>query len=182
MLKSVPSKNRDDNFVRVHYIRYADDFVIGIEGSYKIAKEILQKVETFVNEKLKLKFNPDKTGITKYSEQAFNFLGFTIRAPHFKGKIKPLETIKLNNRNITRRKKIRISIHMDTTEVLKKLQNNGFIKKRTSHSQHDVKNYRGTFKGNLINLDHPDIVKYYNSVVRGIFNYYSFAKNRSNVT
>lgn len=29
----------------------------------------------------------------------------------------------------------------------------------------------------MINLDHADIVKYYNAVVRGIMNYYSFVDN-----
>jgi hypothetical protein len=152
--------------------------VIGIEGSYSTAKEILQKVESFVNEELKLKFNPDKTGITNYSLQPINFLGYSIRAPHFIGKVKPLETIQINGKSIIRRKKVRISIEMNTQKVLKKLFDNGFIRKRTSHSKHDVLTYRGTFKGNLINLEHADIIKYYNSVVRGIFNYYSFARNR----
>ena len=32
---------KDDSFIRIHYIRYADDFVVGVVGSYTIAKEIL---------------------------------------------------------------------------------------------------------------------------------------------
>ena len=167
--------------MRIHYIRYADDFVIGIEGSYTIAQSVLQEVETFVNEKLNLIFNPDKTGIVNYSLLAFNFLGFTIKAPHFKGKVKPLEKVRDKGRLITRRKKIRITITMDTQKVLQKLANNGFIKKRTSHSKHANLIYRGTFKGNLINLDHADILKYYNAVVRGLFNYYNFTRNRASV-
>ena len=38
------------------------------------------------------------------------------------------------------------------------------------------------YKGNLINLDHPDILMYYNSVLRGLQNYYAIAKNRTDVT
>ncbi|OTB09683.1 hypothetical protein K445DRAFT_28400 [Daldinia sp. EC12] len=53
---------------------------------------------------------------------------------------------------------------MDTQKVLAKLQANGFIRKRTSHSEHNKLAYRGTFKGNLINLDHQDILLYYNAV------------------
>lgn len=169
---------RDDSYVRIHYVRYADDFVMGVEGSYELTQEILKKIESFVNSKLKLKFNPDKTSISKFKEQPFKFLGYSIRAPLKKGRIKPLETVKINGKNITRRRKTRISIEMDTSKVLKKLMNNGFIRKRTSHEIHDELVYRGTFKGNLINLDHPDILRYYNSVVRGIQNYYSFARNR----
>lgn len=95
--------------------------------------------------------------------------------------IKPIENITLNEKIIMRRKKIRIRISMDLAKVLKKLEANGFIKKRTSHDNHDKLEYRGTFKGNLINLDHADIIRYYNSVVRGIFNYYNFADNRAEI-
>lgn len=173
-----PSIARDDSYIRIHYVRYADDFVIGIEGSSRVAKEVLAKVEAFVNVKLLLKFNPDKTKITNYSRNPIKFIGFNIQAPHFKGRIKPHETIKINGNNIIRRKKVRISIEMDTRKVLKKLASNGFIRKRTSYSKHHELVYRGTYKGNLINLDHADIVKYYNSVTRGIFSYYNFTRNR----
>lgn len=172
---------RDDSYTRIQYIRYADDFIIGIEGSHKIAKEILNKVEEFVNSELKLRFNPDKTGITNYYTKLVKFLGFSIRAPHFKGTKKPTEIIRVNGKLLTRRKKIRIRIDMDKQKVIKKLQVNGFIRKRTSHSNHNRLNVRGTFKGNLINLDHADIIMYYNAVVRGIFNYYNFVSNRVDV-
>ena len=55
----------DPNFRRMNYVRYADDFVIGVEGSYNQTKEILEKVKQFVESNLDLKFNPDKTGITE---------------------------------------------------------------------------------------------------------------------
>lgn len=170
---------RDDSFVRLNYVRYADDFVVGVEGSYKLTKEILSKIEAFVNNELKLKFNPDKTSISKFSDKPFKFLGYVIKAPLARRGVKPMETIVVNGNRITRRKKVRIIIGMDVTKVLKKLANNGFIRKRTSHATHNEFEYRGTFKGNLVNLDHPDILKYYNSVLRGIQNYYSFARNRT---
>lgn len=169
---------KDDSYVRIHYVRYADDFVVGVIGSYTLTKLILQKIEGFVNEQLKLTFNTSKTGIIDFSKDSFKFLGFNIKAPMSKKGIKPWETISMKGKTITRRKKTRAIVEMDTEKVLKKLANNGFIRKRTSHAKHIELMYRGTFKGNLINLNHPDILKYYNSVLRGIQNYYSFAKNR----
>ena len=55
----------DEKFVRIHYVRYADDFVVGVEGSYSQTKEILKEITEFVESELDLKFNSDKTGITK---------------------------------------------------------------------------------------------------------------------
>lgn len=179
LLTTIPSIRRDESFTRIQYVRYADDFVIGVEGSYTMTKEILQRVEEFVTKELKLKFNPEKTGITNYSEKPVDFLGFKIKAPHLKGSIKPIENIQIGDKLIQRRKKIKVRLEMDVQKVLNKLINNGFLRKRKSHSKHNELTYRGTFKGNLINLDHADIIRYYNAVARGLANYYSFVDNRS---
>lgn len=181
MLKT-PSMRKDDSFVRIHYVRYADDFVIGIDGSYNLANNILQKIETFVKETLHLEFNPDKTSILKFTCDPFRFLGFFIHPTKSRNGLNPVENLKVGEKIITRRKKIRIRIEMDTDKVLKKLAANGFIRKRTSHERHEKLEYRGKFKGNLVNLDHPDILRYYNSVLRGVQNYYKFSKNRIAVT
>lgn len=154
---------------------------MGIIGSYTIAKEILEKVENFVNNHLKLMFNSKKTRIIDFYKDDFNFLGFTIKAPVSKKGIKPFETLNVKGKTITRRKKTRPIINMDTDKVLTKLVNNGFICKRTSHIRHNELVYRGTFKGNLVNHNHSDILIYYNSVLRGIQNYYTFAKNRVSI-
>ena len=176
---NTPSKKQDDSYIRIHYVRYADDFVIGIEGSHEIAKTILEKVKTFISSSLSLKLNDTKIGITNYSKKKVKFLGYNISAPHFKGNIKPRETINQINYDkiISRRKKIRIRIEMDTEKVFKRLETNRFIRKRNTASDGESLEYRGTFKGNLINLDHADILKYYNSVIRGVYNYYSFVNN-----
>lgn len=180
-LISTPSKAQDDSYTRVHYVRYADDFVIGVEGGAKLAKEILSRVKLFVEEELLLKFNPDKTGISKYSEEPVKFLGYEIMAPHKTVISKPIETIKMKDRTITRRKKIRIRFNMDTEKVLKKLKVRGIIRKRISHRSHGELVYRGKFLGNMVNLDHADILRYYNSVIRGVHNYYDFVGNRNSL-
>lgn len=71
---------------------------------------------------------------------------------------------------------------MDREKVLKKLASMGFIRKRISHTKHNELKYRGRFKGNLINLDHGEILKYYNSVIIGIQNYYAIVKNRVSIS
>jgi retron-type reverse transcriptase len=176
-LVSTSSMKYDNDYVRIHYVRYADDFIIGVEGSYQIAKAILYDVENWINDELKLKLNPEKTGIVKYSEKPVKFLGYTLKASQPKGSQKPLERLKTAGRTITRRRKFRIRIYMDYPKVLSKLLTKGFIKSRTNHERHDQRKYRGTFRGNLVNLDHADIIRYYNSVRRGLYNYYDFVGN-----
>src|SRR5436305_3475165 len=178
-----PSVRNDDSYIRLHYIRYADDFVLGVEGSFKLSKEILGKLRDYIENVLKLKLNDDKTGIIKYSKKPFKFLGYTIMSPHLKGISKPVENIKEANsgRIVTRRKKIRIRFAMNTNKILKTLETEGFIRKRTSRYNRNKLEYRGTFRGNLINLDHADILMYYNSKISGIYNYYNFVCNMNQV-
>lgn len=171
----------DGSFTRLHYVRYADDFVIGVEGSYKQAQETLRRVTSFVEKKLDLKFNPDKTGVTNYTHTPIKFLGYSIAAPHLKGTVKPMESINLHGRTIMRRKKIRTRIFMDLQKVLKRMEAKGTIRKRTSHKNSTKKVFRGKYVGNLINLEHADIIRHYNSMIRGIYNYYDFTANRNDV-
>lgn len=180
-LVSTPSMKYDQEYVRIQYVRYADDFIIGVEGSYRTAKTILHQVEGWINDELKLKLNPEKTGIITFSEKPVNFLGYTLKAPLTKGAQKPLESLKTAGRTIARRQKVRIRINMDHSKVLNKLSTKGLIKTRINHEKHDRRKYRGTFRGNLVNLDHADILRYYNSVTRGLYNYYNFVGNVRNL-
>lgn len=149
-------------------MRYADDFVIGIEGSFQFANLIFREVNDFVEKELGLRLNPDKTGIVKFTEKSFKFLGYSFMAPGLKGIQKAIENITTENGIISRRKKVRVRVFSDYLKVISRLEVKGFIRKRVNHSDHKSLIYRGTFKGNLINLDHADIIRYYNSVIRGI--------------
>lgn len=170
---------RGAEYTRVVYARYADDFIIGVEGNHELAKKILEEVKSFVENKLSLEFNKEKTGIVEYSQKPVAFLGYLIMAPNKVGINKYIEQIKINDTIISRRKKTRIRFHMDIAKVLRRLKNRGIIRLRTSHTRHKKLVYRGKFLGNMINFEHPDIIRYYNSVIRGLYNYYDFVNNRS---
>ena len=48
----------------MHYIRYADDFVIGIIGEKKDAEKLKTETKEFLKTELQLELNLDKTKIT----------------------------------------------------------------------------------------------------------------------
>lgn len=64
---------------RVYYVRYADDFLIGINGSYDLAVKIRKEVGKFLKQELKLQLNFDKTHITNTRTGRARFLGADIR-------------------------------------------------------------------------------------------------------
>jgi len=177
-LTKTPSRNHNDSLTRVHYIRYADDFVVGIEGSYSKTLVILDEVRCFLSE-IGLTLNESKTKITKFNTDHIEFLGYKVMSPYIEGIEKPMETYREvnSNRLVTRRKKIRVRIFMDYDKVIKKIITKGLIRKRTFPTSNYQLTLRGTFQGNLIQLDHADILRYFNAVIREIYNYYSFVGN-----
>lgn len=78
--------NELDQFVKhklraKHYIRYVDDFVI-LHTSSNTLKEYKQKINSFLQHKLKLELHPDKSKILQL-RNGINFLGVRI-FPHHK--------------------------------------------------------------------------------------------------
>ena len=63
----------DPNFSRLHYVRYADDFILGYTGPKDSAVEIKNKVIEFIADKLKLKVNVEKSKINHSSDRNIYF-------------------------------------------------------------------------------------------------------------
>ena len=72
-----PMEPMDEQYRRLLYCRYADDFLIGVIGSKSDAREIKEKIRKFLAEELKLELSEEKTLITHSKEKA-RFLGFDI--------------------------------------------------------------------------------------------------------
>ncbi len=53
----------DPKFRRLHYVRYADDFLVGVEGPRAEAEQIRTEIETELKRALQLKLNMEKTVI-----------------------------------------------------------------------------------------------------------------------
>lgn len=68
----------DENFRRLQYVRYADDFLIGIIGAKEDAQAVKQEIGTYIAGQLKLELSDEKTLVTKATDRA-KFLGFEIR-------------------------------------------------------------------------------------------------------
>lgn len=79
-LRQIRAKDMmDPNFVRVRYVRYADDFLISVIGPRSLALEIKERVSQFLAENLGLQMNEAKTSITNASQHTASFLGTYIR-------------------------------------------------------------------------------------------------------
>jgi len=78
-MQSIPASDPNDpNFRRLWYVRYSDDFLLGLAGSKNEAEEIKHKIGEFLNNQLKLELNKDKTLITNAYYQKAKFLGYEV--------------------------------------------------------------------------------------------------------
>ena len=75
---TMPSGNdMDRNFRRLRYLRYADDFLIGVIGTKNECETIKADITKFMQEKLRLEMSQEKTLITNAQDSA-KFLGYEI--------------------------------------------------------------------------------------------------------
>lgn len=64
---------------RVKYVRYADDFLIGVNGSEDFCMRLKEEISQFLYDELRLTLNSEKTKITNATKGRAKFLGCEIR-------------------------------------------------------------------------------------------------------
>lgn len=163
----------DPNFKRLYYIRYVDDFVVGVVGSHENIIEFQNKIDAFLKNELKLVLSPEKTSIVHFSKTPIFFLGTFIKGNWEKEK--RIITIKKKGSVSTKvRMTSKVVLKAPIKSIFEKATLNGFFKKHLGV-------FVPTYLGRCIHLDHKDILRYYNSVIRGVLNYYSFVNNRKSL-
>lgn len=78
-MQQLPSLDpADTDYRRLHYLRYADDWLFGFAGPRQEAEEIKQQLATFLQDELKLELSQEKTLITHARTQPARFLGYDL--------------------------------------------------------------------------------------------------------
>lgn len=171
MMRDTPSADyMDPKFRRLRYVRYADDFIVGIAGTHKQVSEILEKIKGFLKDELKLDLNVSKTKITHFNEERVFFLGTEISGD--RSRIKKVVKYSFSN-GAVRKSKVttRVAMRAPIKRVLLRLEKKGFFRRKGEDD------FRPTRLGRVFNYEHADILQYYNSVIRGLLNFSSFASN-----
>lgn len=70
----------DPDYRRLKFVRYADDWLLGLIGAKEDAEQIKQQVKLFLQEELKLELSDEKTFITHARTQPARFLSYHISA------------------------------------------------------------------------------------------------------
>ena len=169
--KSIPCKDpMDANFRRLQYVRYADDFIIGIIGSKADAQAVKQEISQFISETLRLELSDEKTLVTKATDRA-KFLGFEIR-----GTPQSNHTKKTKRGTTARNYSGHVMLEVPTAAIEKKLLELHAMKKE-AHDGNEI--WKPTHRGELTGRTDLSILDQYNGEIRGFCNYYAIANNRS---
>ncbi len=169
--KSILCKDpMDANFRRLQYVRYADDFIIGIIGSKADAQAVKQEISQFISETLRLELSDEKTLVTKATDRA-KFLGFEIR-----GTPQSNHTKKTKRGTTARNYSGHVMLEVPTAAIEKKLLELHAMKKE-AHDGNEI--WKPTHRGELTGRTDLSILDQYNGEIRGFCNYYAIANNRS---
>jgi group II intron reverse transcriptase/maturase len=160
------------DFKRLYFVRYVDDYFIGIAGKYQDALHFKNLIKNFLLDVLKMELNMTKTKITKFSSNKVFYLGVFIRGTYRKKK-KVTKYVR-KRKFITSKTTPRVSFHAPIQKVLENLTENGFFKRKESK-------FMPTSLGRVVNFNHGDIIRYYNSMIYGILNYFSFVDNKKSL-
>ena len=163
--ESIPSVIRIGT--RIYYVRYADDWVIGVRGPRSLAQEIKDEVEAFLWNVLKLELSREKTAITHLPTNQAYFLGSIIRRQprrYMRGL-----TRKQGPRRV-RMTNTRIILECPVKRIVSKLKEQGYAHAADGKPKAVTK---------WIYMKPEDIILRYNAVIRGYLNYYSFVNNRN---
>lgn len=170
-LSTVPySDPMDTEYKRVVYVRYADDFLIGVIGSKEDAKQVKTDVGEFIKEQLHLEISPEKTLITHGNDFA-RFLGYLVTVSREQNRTR-------TKNGFTRRTYVgKVKLYVPKEKWLNRLLSYGALKISYDKAHGNKEVWEPVRRPGLIRLDDIEILNQYNAEVRGMYNYYRLANN-----
>lgn len=166
-LKYPASDEMDADMKRLKYVRYADDFLIGVIGSKEDCIKIKEDIKQFMADKLKLELSDEKTLITNARKHA-KFLGYDVFVR------KSNDTHRDKNGHLTRSLDHKIVLYVTTEVMRKKLLEYDAVKITVQKGKEVWKPKGRTY---MRCLDDLEIISQYNSEIMGFYNFYSIANN-----
>lgn len=161
---------QETSYKAIQYVRYADDFIVGVIGSHEDAKKLKQDLTAFLKEKLGLTLSTEKTKITNTAENA-RFLGYDISVSRSQ------DIKRLKNGKRQRVYSGVVQLRMPLEKWTAKLLEYGAI--RIKKDESGKERWKTMPRGKLINRTDTEILSRYNSEIRGLYNYYAIAGNVS---
>ena len=157
----------DGSYRRLKYIRYADDFILGVIGSKEDALRIKEDIKSFLSESLALELSEEKTLITHTGKSA-KFLGYEITVTRNNHQRRDVQ----GRLRRTYGKRVRLNVSMAT--LRDKLLEYGAMEIKLRNGKEI---WKPKCRTGLIFNDDLEILDRYNRETVGFCNYYLIANN-----
>ena len=153
----------DSKYRRLRYVRYADDFIIGVIGTRKEAESVMLQVKEYINNILLLEVSEEKTCIADAND-GVRFLGYDIKT-YTSAKTTKIAWGKgtCNRRTISEK----MQLHIPSEKMFQYASKNGYG---------DMAIFRPKSRPALLRRSDVEILMTYNAEMRGLANYYSLAQ------
>ena len=151
--------------IKLRYVRYADDWLIGINGPKHLIVTIRESVESYLKKGLGLELSSEKTLITRFDSNHVLFLGYRAKIARNK---KVLKTVKDGKTIYRRTTGHLVKLTVPIPRVIERLALNGYCDS----------NGNGISRKMWTVHDDYLIVSTFKAVILGIINYYSLADYR----
>ena len=162
MLQTDATDPMDPDYRRVYYVRYADDFLVGINGDKTEAEALKIWLGDYLSSELQLELSQAKTLVTSAKERV-RFLGYDIKRWSGNRILRYPTTQGVKTR---RTGTYQLSLLMPPDKTIAFAREYG--NPNTWHGEHRSK---------LLNLSELEILRTYNAEVRGFLGYYALADN-----
>ena len=146
------------------YIRYADDFIIGVKGEKSDYENIKKLFSDFISQELQIELSQEKTLIT-HSSQSARFLGYDVR-------VRRDSTVKPNGNRLQRtlNKKVELCVPFKD-KIMPFLFGKSIIRQLKDGTLEPIA------RKYLYGCTDLEILTVFNAELRGICNYYALASN-----
>lgn len=164
--KQFQTPSQAERRIQIEYVRYADDWMIGVCGEKSLALQLRNEVGQFLQQDLRQSLHPKKTKLTNLRVGKAKFLGYEIYLPR-EGKISSYIG---SGTQTTRRTNPELRLDLPLDRVLQRMDERGYIQTLT-------KGHRPISKKSYTTLQDIVIVKHFQAVWQGLENYYSGCTN-----
>jgi group II intron reverse transcriptase/maturase len=162
MFQTDASEPIDPEYRRMYYVRYADDFLVGINGDKTEAEAMKNWLAGYLSSELHLELSPEKTLVTNAKERV-RFLGYDIKRWSGTRILRYRSTQGIKTRR-TGTYQLSLLMPPDKTTAFAREYGN-------------PNNWQGKHRNKLLRLSELEILMTYNAEVRGFLGYYSLADN-----
>lgn len=160
--RRTPCRSKTDKVLK--YIRYADDFLIGVKGSREDCELIKRQFADFIHDTLKMELSDEKTLIT-HSSQAARFLGYDIR-------VRRDNTVKPHGNHLQRTLNGKVELLVPFKDKIMP-----FLFEKSIVRQLKDGTIEPIARKFLYTCTDLEILFAFNAELRGICNYYALASN-----